>query len=124
MRKLISVPFILLACIACFFSVSSLTYSAGLERDYQHQWCTERGGKMEVVMSDGTRADCVTDTHAIEFDFAPKWAEAIGQSMHYAILTKKKAGIVLIMGPTDTRFLERLLLTTHCKDIDVWTVVK
>lgn len=28
MRKLIAVPFILLACIACFFSISSLSHSA------------------------------------------------------------------------------------------------
>ena len=26
-------------------------------------------GQVEVMLPDGTRCDCVTDTHAIEFDF-------------------------------------------------------
>jgi hypothetical protein len=30
-----------------------------------------------VVLPGGTRCDCVTDTHAIEFDFGDNWAEAI-----------------------------------------------
>ena len=96
------------------------------ERDYQLPWCAERGGTVEVVLSDGTRADCVTATHAIEFDFAPKWAEAIGQALHYAALTGKKPGIVLIVGPDDGRFLERLRATiaAHCLRIDVWEVKK
>ena len=46
-------------------------------------------------MPDGTRCDILTDTHAIEVDFADKWAEAIGQSLKYAMQTGKKAGIVL-----------------------------
>ncbi len=36
-------------------------------------------------------------THAIEFDFGSGWAEAIGQSTYYSSMTKKKAGIVLIL---------------------------
>jgi hypothetical protein len=50
-----------------------------------------------VVLPDGTRCDCVTETHAIEFDFGNKWAEAIGQSAYYSLLTDKKAGIVIIL---------------------------
>ena len=28
-----------------------------------------QGEQVEVVLPDGTRCDCVTDTHVIEFDF-------------------------------------------------------
>ena len=45
---------------------------------------------MEVVMKDGTRCDILTATHAIEVDFAKKWAEAIGQSLNYAMQTGKR----------------------------------
>ena len=38
-----------------------------------------------MTMPDGTRCDILTDTHAIEVDFADKWAEAIGQSLNYAM---------------------------------------
>jgi hypothetical protein len=47
------------------------------EKWYQERWCTERDGKTEVVLPDKMRCDCVTDTHAIEFDFGNNWAEAV-----------------------------------------------
>jgi hypothetical protein len=39
------------------------------EKWYQEEWCEAHKGQVEVVLPDGTRCDCVTDTHAIEFDF-------------------------------------------------------
>jgi hypothetical protein len=39
------------------------------EKWYQQKWCEAHKGQTEVVLPDGTRCDCVTDTHAIEFDF-------------------------------------------------------
>ncbi len=46
------------------------------ERYYQEKFAREVGGQVEVVMQDGTRCDILTATHAIEVDFAKKWAEA------------------------------------------------
>jgi len=66
------------------------------EKWYQEKWCEEQKGRVEVVLPDGTRCDCVTDTHAIEFDFGSGWAESIGQGLHYSAISKKKAGMVLI----------------------------
>jgi len=54
-------------------------------------------GKAELLLPDATRCDLVTDTHAVEIDFADKWTEAIGQSLYYAFQTNKKPGIILIM---------------------------
>lgn len=39
----------------------------------------------------------ITDTHAVEFDFANKWAESIGQALHYQLMTGKKAMVILII---------------------------
>lgn len=64
------------------------------ENYYQNKYCK---GAIEYVLHDRTRVDCVTNTHAIEYDFSEKWAEAIGQSLGYAFETNKKAGIVLII---------------------------
>jgi len=52
---------------------------------------------MEFVLRDGTRVDCLTKNYAVEFDFAEKWAEAVGQSLHYARLTGEDPAIVLII---------------------------
>jgi hypothetical protein len=76
------------------------------EKDYQEVWCKKAGGITEYVLDDGARVDCLTDEYAIEFDFASKWAEAVGQSLYYALKTGKKPGIVLILEKeTDRRFL-------------------
>lgn len=40
------------------------------ESSYQHVWCSEHKGIEEYENSDFTRVDCLTDTHAVEFDFA------------------------------------------------------
>lgn len=112
--------------VAVALALLPLATLLAAERDYQKAWCDAHGGKMEVTMPDNTRADCVTATHAIEFDFAPKWAEAIGQSLHYAALTGKQAGVVLIMAPGDEKFRSRFLTTTasFCLRIDLWEVSK
>ena len=79
------------------------------ESFYQEQYAEKLGGRTEVTMPDGTRCDILTDTHAIEVDFADKWAEAIGQSLNYAMQTGKKAGIVLVLKDRgDEKHLKRL----------------
>lgn len=67
------------------------------ESSYQHAWCSANKGVEEYINSDFTRVDCLTDTHAVEFDFANKWAESIGQALHYQLLTGKKGKVVLIL---------------------------
>jgi hypothetical protein len=95
------------------------------EKWYQHKWCEEHEGQVEVVLPDGTRCDCVTDTHAIEFDFGDNWSEAVGQSAYYALQTGKKAGIVLILESIkDRKYWIRLNTTIgHFKlPIDTWSI--
>ena len=88
MKRLFIITAILL-CLPAFARDYNEAY-------YQNKWC-ENKGVTEYKLEDYTRVDCLTDTHAVEFDFAKKWAESIGQSLHYARMTGKKAGIVLII---------------------------
>jgi hypothetical protein len=91
---------------------------------YQERWCETQKGIMEYRLPDAARIDCLTDTHAIEFDFAAKWAEAIGQALYYAGQTGRKPGIVLIINGNDRdrAYIDRLERTikTASLDIDVW----
>lgn len=92
-----------------FLLLSSQCHSAEDELWYQKVWCEGKGGKVESRLDDGRRVDCITKTHAIEMDFANKWPEAIGQSLDYAMLTQKQAGIVLILkSHKDSLHWERL----------------
>lgn len=91
---------ILIISLICFEAV------AKSESYYVNKFCK---GEVEYVLHDKTRVDCLTDEYAIEFDFSIKWAESIGQSLHYAYLTNKKPGIVLIVDKKDKeRYLTRL----------------
>lgn len=97
------------------------------EKDYQEKWCKRNKGKTEHVLKDRTRVDCLTKTHAIEFDFGKKWSEAIGQSLFYALHTGKRGGIVLILRKKkDYRYWVRLNTTIDFYNlpIDTWKIGK
>ena len=98
---------------------------AHTERHYQEIWCKEQGGEIEVVMPDKTRCDCVTETHAVEMDFGPKWAEAIGQALFYGLQTGKKPGIALILeSEKDYKYWIRLntVLEHYDLPIETWKI--
>lgn len=112
--------------ISLFLLLPSLAFAADYpERAYQEAWCARQGGLTEVVLKGGSRVDCLTETHAVEVEFAPKWKEAIGQSLYYAKKTGKKPGIVLIKErPEDQKYLGRLIYTVrkNYPFIKVWAM--
>jgi hypothetical protein len=120
MKRLILV----LALLSAFASATKWS-----EADYVLDHCT---GEVEVRLEDKTRVDCLTATHAIEYDFAHKWAEAIGQALHYSAMTGRKPGIVIIVDPENkgTRYLARLFSAigqipcapNKAPCIDVWVI--
>jgi len=114
--------FLLSALIAWPISAGQPSPEKWYEADYVVANCK---GQIEFALSDGTSVDCVTATHAIEFDYDKKWAEALGQALFYSAMTGKRAGIVLIISPsTKSRYLNRLDLAieSHKLEVDVFTV--
>ena len=115
---------LILITILITLSANTNANHAHPERWYQETWCSECGGRSEVTLPDGTRADCLTATHIIEFDFGDKWTEALGQSLYYSLQTGKRAGIVLIIEDIqDRKYWIRLNTTIdHFKlPIDAWS---
>ena len=91
------------------------------EKYYQNEWCTKWGGIQEYILYDKTRVDCLTKTYAVEFDFASKWAEAIGQSLYYSKITGKKPAIILILEKDeDTKYYNRAKLLAEDNNITLW----
>lgn len=80
--------------IGAFFFISLYGFSS--ERLINQGWCTSIGGVDEYRTKDRTFVDCITSEYAIEAEYDYKWKEAIGQSLHYAESTNKKAGILFI----------------------------
>lgn len=96
-----------------------------LEKDYQCVWCESIKGQTEYLLPDKTRIDCLTDTFAVEADFASKWAEAIGQALYYASQTNRTPGILLILEKeSDIKYINRILESIEYFNlpIKIWTI--
>lgn len=121
MKKLLTATLFIILTLPAFSQAKNHAY---FEKDYQEAWSRANKGNMEVILPDLARVDCVTKTHAIEFDFAPKWGEAIGQALYYATALHKKAGIVLIMEhpKKDQKYLDRVMAVAKEHNITVWTI--
>ena len=94
------------------------------ERHYQELLCNKLDGKMEYVLKDRTRVDCLTDEYAIEVDFAKKWAQSIGQSLFYGYMTGKKPAIAIIMDNKDKRYFKRVNLVAKKQKIKIFILEK
>ena len=93
------------------------------EKYYIELWSKNNQGVTEYSLPDRTRVDVVTDEYAVEVDFAHKWYQAIGQSLHYSLQTKKEPGIVLISKSNkDDKYIDRLVAVVQKYDlpITVW----
>ena len=114
MKRILLITFILL-------SASVFSQTRQREKYYQDKFAEVIKGTTEFVLEDKTRVDIITETHAIEVDFAEKWAESIGQSLYYGEMSGKKAGVLLVIkGREDERYLDRLIPIAVKHGIDVW----
>jgi hypothetical protein len=117
--------------IAAFFFIIVLVANTSQadrlhpEKYYQMQWCFAHGGMVGVELPEETRCDCVTESHVIEIQFAEKWADAIGRSLHYSLISGKIAGIVLILASESDHKYWNLLNSTIEKfelPIETWEI--
>ena len=87
------------------------------EDDYVKEWCAANSGERYWPLDDKTEADCLTDTHVVEFKRAGKWShvlQGIGQAIHYTqqMESGRQPGIVLIVeNKKGCRTLSRLKKT-------------
>lgn len=118
--------------INVIFPLSVLNVNAFIYKDkndiknfeayYQQKHCQ---GEREAMLYDRISLDCLTDSHAIEYDFDNKWHKAISHSLGYAVVTGKRAGIVLILKTeNDVKYWNKLnsVITDMNLPIDTWYV--
>lgn len=77
------------------------------ESSYQHAYALMYYGIEEYELPDKTKVDLLTDKYAIEFDFANKKYEAVGQALHYGIMTGKRPKVVLIL---DNKYKDKQMI--------------
>lgn len=103
--------------------ISNCQLSKQPESFYRDLFAASMKAQTSVLLPDMTKVDIVTDTFAIEVDFGPKWAEAIGQSLYYSRSLNKRAGVLLIVDrETEERFVRRLMEVAVFEGITVWVM--
>ena len=104
-------------------STSVMAEKAQKEDFYSSIWCSANNGREEVKTSMGTRADCVLDDYAVEVDFDTKWAEGLGQALHYSVEFERPAAVLLILknhnGKDRSKYVDRLQSTIDGAGLDV-----
>ena len=84
--------------------------------------------EMEHVLFNDRRVDLLFtaggEDYATEVDWCQKWAEGIGQSIYYAAVTQRKAGLILLTKRSrkdDERDIASARLACSRTDIRLWT---
>ena len=96
-----------------------------LEKEYQKVFCSKVNGQLEYTLPDHTRVDCQTHTYSFEVDFGHKAFEAVGQALYYAMMTGKKAGMVLIQETkADNRYIGRIKPLARKYNISIFVINK
>ena len=121
MRRFLTTLFIFCTPVLVFCCTKANAAHVYPEKYYQKEWCSRWDGNLEYLLPDRTRVDCITKSYAVEFDFAPKWAEAVGQSLYYSKMTGKQAAIILILEKeTDFKYFERAKTLAQDNNIQLW----
>jgi hypothetical protein len=114
---------ILIFLLFFVFATAILSFQLTKQREsyYQKKFGSIMNGRVEVTLDDQTRVDVLTDTFAIEVDFAEKWSQSVGQSLYYAEKLNKKPGILLVInGVFDDKYVKRLMTVAYKHGITVW----
>lgn len=109
-----------LLSITAFLGLAASGFCANENREsyYQRKAADSLNGTMEYVLPDKTRVDILTEDVAYEVDFAVKWAEGIGQALHYSTMTDRDAGLILIIEKsTDEKYVQRVLHIMKIKSL-------
>ena len=117
-KKILLLPFTILGWLFSLVFASATTYNEAYFTELIAK--TEIKGKLEYRLPNRKRIDILTNTHAYEVDWISKaWSEGVGQALHYAIMTGKKPGIIVLIDKPHKANLNALIETAKMYDIDV-----
>jgi len=123
-----NIIFLLIVVLQLYVLIPTQCYAKHkyLEKEYQNFWAEQNNAiAIEYVLPDRARVDIITKEYAIEVDFASKWAEAVGQSLYYAEMTKLKPGILLILeNIKEYKFVFRIRVLTEKYGIKLFLIMQ
>ena len=94
-----------------------------LPTDPEPEWskylAIKLNGEAEVILYDDSRADIITETEAIEVEWAKKWKEAPGQAILYGIVSNRKPSIILLTRNKPNEFKYYMRCLAVCAKADI-----
>lgn len=98
-----------------------------VEENKNEAWFVDHtcNGDTEVRLENRSRIDCKEKHYAIEYDWAYKWAECIGQALEYGRMTGLRSACALIIKqPTDMFYVEKMsmVISHYGLPITVFTI--
>lgn len=112
-----------IAAVSLALFVLLCTYAAlAGECDITKALAAKYHADAEVVLSDGSRADLISERYAIEVEWSKKWKESIGQCELYSILTGKEPGVILLVKDpaAEAKHIERCHKVCDKLKIKLW----
>lgn len=113
-------------CVWFLLILSGVSFGKEINtQKFTDKWCSTYQGETRIEMVDGSFVDCVIKNQVIEIEKVSKWKEGLISVLHYARLSGKKPGLVLIK---DGRDFERnlndfkALLNFYLLRVDFWVV--
>ena len=80
---------------------------------------TEMNGTANARIGDRLTVDVFTKDYAYEVAWSEKWDAALGNALHRAAITKKRAGVILLRSASDARFVERCVAAARVGGVRV-----
>ena len=117
-RTVLLVAVIFLSVVILSKNTSAAEWSMG---NYASHLCQ---GQVAFDIGEVKKVDCVTATHAIAYVLSDDWATGLGRALHWAAVTGKRPGIVVIIDPEgQSRDLAKLKSALHSIpgiEVTVW----
>ena len=122
---ILSIPVTGIKLVKKLFAFSSVLFfsmhdvNAG-EKEVNAAWCNKNDGEIEYRTRYGSYVDCLLEEYAVESEYDYKWKEGVGQSLHYAESTGKKAAILFIRrAKTKKDFMSELKKTIEYHELPI-----
>ncbi len=126
MKTTRSIVFLLLITLISYsLPISTFAKPKRSIKYYQKLWCKKYQGRKSERLNDGTRCDCQTSEYVFKIDYSFNWKKSIGQALHYALQSGKRAGIVLVLEKERERVYLRqleMLVDYFQLPLDVWSI--
>lgn len=118
MLKILAIVIISLSFTVFFLAQKNDIENINSLRPYKEKLCKEFNGKLDALLYDNTKADCLSQEYVIEVGYAKDWQKLIGKVLYSSQLSTKKP-VIAIIGDDEIAKLKSVALRQDIKVIEL-----